>query len=113
MIFYTKLAGVTFSNENGNTENRQSIIRQLYHQGLLDDGTELYLKPEPNNPYDDHAVAVFAKDGRQLGYLPQRISYQVFGDMAKGKKYRAFVSCVTGGEAGNAYGINVRIEYGV
>ena len=29
MIFYTKLAGVTFSNENGNTENRQSIIRQL------------------------------------------------------------------------------------
>ena len=113
MIFYTKLAGVTFSNENGNTENRQFIIRQLYRRGLLDDGTELSLRPEPNNPYDDHAVAVFAKDCRQLGYLPQRISYQVFGDMAKGKKYRAFVSCVTGGEAGNAYGINVRIEYGV
>ena len=113
MIFYTKLAGVTFSNENGNTENRQSIIRQLHRRGLLDDGTELSLRPEPNNPYDDHAVAVFAQDGRQLGYLPQTISYQVFGDMAKGKKYRAFVSCVTGGEAGNAYGINVRIEYGV
>lgn len=113
MTFYTKLAGVTFCNENGNTENRQFIIRQLYRRGLLDDGTELSLGPEPNNPYDDHAVAVFAQDGRQLGYLPQRISYQIFGDMAKGKKYRAFVSCVTGGEAGNAYGINIRIEYGV
>lgn len=113
MTFYTKLTGVTFCNENGNTENRQSIIRQLYRRGLLDDGTELSLRPEPNNPYDDHAVAVFAQDGRQLGYLPQRTSYQVFCDMAKGKKYRAFVSCVTGGEAGNAYGINIRIEYGV
>lgn len=111
MTFYTKLTGVTFCNENGNTENRQSIIRQLYRRGFLDEGTELYLRPEPHNPYDNHAVAVFAQDGRQLGYLPQRISYQVFEDMAKGKKYRAFVGGVTGGEAGNAYGVNVRIEY--
>lgn len=111
MIFYTKLAGVTFNNENDNTENRQAIIRQLSRHGLLDEGTELYLKPEPHNPYDNHAVAVFAPDGRQLGYLPKQQAYQVFENMIRGRTYRAFVSTVTGGEAGNKYGINIKVEY--
>ena len=35
----------------------------------------------------------------------------IFENMKRGVKYRMYVSCVTGGEAGNAYGVNVKIEY--
>lgn len=110
MIFYTKLVGVTFSNENSG-ENRQYIIRSLYRHGELDEGAELTMKMDPENKFDDHAVAVFAPDGRQIGHLPKQQAYQIFENMKRGVKYRMYVSCVTGGEAGNAYGVNVKIEY--
>lgn len=109
MTFYTKLVGVTFQNEESG-ENRQYIIRTLYRHGELEEGTELIMRMDPENKFDDHAVAVFAPDGRQIGHLPKQQAYQIFENMKRGVKYKMYVSCVTGGEAGNAYGVNVKIE---
>lgn len=33
-------------------------------------GERVDLRPEPNNPFDEHAVAVFSLRGIQLGYIP-------------------------------------------
>ncbi len=104
MIFYTKAAGVTF-------EGRQQIIRNLNRQGLLDPGSELILRREPNNPYDRFAVAIIASNGQQIGYLPKDCARQVSMNMANGMRYRAFVGSVTGGDIGNAYGVNIQINY--
>lgn len=104
MQFYTKLAGVTH-------DGRQGIIRNLHRVGELDTGTELVLKREPNNPYDSFAVAVLTKDGQSIGYIPKDTARQISINMNSGMTYRAYVSDVTGGDAGYAYGVNLRIEY--
>lgn len=108
--FHTKVAGVTYSNSGANSESRQRIIRDLLRSGQLDRGQELKLVQEPTNPYDNHAVAVFGPDGRQLGYLAREVARNVFNDMNRGNIYKAFVSDVTGGSVDMVYGINVRVE---
>lgn len=104
MQFYTKLAGVTH-------DGRQTIIRNLYRTGELDTGTELILQREPNNPYDSFAVAVLTPNGQNIGYLPKDTARQVSININSGMTYRAYVSAVTGGDVGYAYGVNLRIEY--
>ena len=108
--FHTKLAGVTYSNSGSNTESRQKIIRDLLRAGMLSTGQELRLVQEPTNPYDNHAVAVFGPDGRQLGYLPKDVARRVFDDMNRGSVYKIYVSDVTGGSVSMAYGVNVKVE---
>lgn len=105
MQFYTKVAGVTH-------DGRQSIIRNLYRAGELDEGTELILQREPNNPYDSFAVAVLTKDRQSIGYIPKENARQMSINMNSGMSYRAYVSAVTGGDVGYAYGVNLRVEYG-
>lgn len=104
MTFHTKLAGVTH-------DGRQGIIRNLHRMGELDTGTELVLQREPSNPYDSFAVAVLTKSGQNIGYLPKDTARQVSININSGMTYRAYVSAVTGGDAGYAYGVNLRIEY--
>ena len=104
MQFHTKLAGVTH-------DGRQGIIRNLHRIGELDTGTELVLKREANNRYDSFAVAVLTKDGQSIGYIPKDTARQISINMNSGMTYHAYVSAVTGGDAGYAYGVNLRIEY--
>lgn len=35
------------------------------------------LKPEPNNPYDSNAIAIFSADGKKLGYVPKDMTKSV------------------------------------
>ena len=35
------------------------------------------LKPEPDNPYDSNAIAIFATDGKQLGHVPKDMTDEV------------------------------------
>ena len=109
MEFYTKIVGVTFNNTGINTENRQRIIAGLVQKGILKENTELALVREPENQYDPNAVAVFAPDGRQLGYLPSNIAQHVSSNIANGIHYNAYVTKVTGGDADSFYGINLKI----
>uniref|UniRef100_A0A831TYN5 DNA-binding protein n=1 Tax=Geobacter metallireducens TaxID=28232 RepID=A0A831TYN5_GEOME len=50
-----------------------------YHEGMrpgvfsmLGKGGELWLRREPDNPYDPSAIAVLTPRGNRLGYLPRR-----------------------------------------
>lgn len=58
------IAGLRYPGPDGT--NRGS-----YCARNLDSGTKLDLLPEPNNPHDDHAVAVMHQ-GHHLGYIPAR-----------------------------------------
>lgn len=113
--FSTTITGVAYRNSGANTENRQAIIRDLSARGELAAGTELDLRREPENRYDSNAVAVFAPDGRQLGYLSRDIARKAAAQMDAGYRYRAFIQAVTGGGIGYNYGIqmNVRVEKAV
>ena len=48
-----RVKGVTFYNEKyGNREYRQTIIDDLYHKKMLENGQLLRLKQEPDNEID-------------------------------------------------------------
>jgi hypothetical protein len=59
--FHTKIAGVSHRNRNGTS--RQKIIARCKV------GEPVLFVPEPSNPYDPNAIALFRQNGEQLGYL--------------------------------------------
>jgi HIRAN domain len=59
------VAGVQF-------EGRDRIVKRS-----LKAGDRVRLRPEPDNPHDDDAVAVTLLDGRRIGYVPRRDSADV------------------------------------
>lgn len=106
--FHTKVVGVTFKNDDGSA--RQRIIRDLSRKGKLNIGQELRLIHEPTNPFDCNCIQVVTLDGRQIGCLSKEMAAKVATDMARGVLYKAYVSSVTGGDIGYAYGINIKVE---
>ncbi len=58
------IAGLRYRGPDGTNRGR-------YCAHKLTLGTQLDLSPEPNNPHDDHAVAVKHR-GHHLGYIPAR-----------------------------------------
>ncbi len=53
-----------------------------YHEGMkpdvfrtLKESEALVLRREPNNPHDPLAIAIFTKEGRQIGYVPRTCNY--------------------------------------
>lgn len=108
--FYTKVAGVSFTNTGANNENRQRIIRDLLSKGLLNVGQELQLVPEPTNVYDRNAIMVLAPDKRQIGYLSKDVASSVAPQLAQGNQYIATVAEVTGGTADFVYGVNIYLK---
>jgi len=85
----TKLVGVTFPNADGSS--RQALIARCRS------GERLTLRHEPNNPADDHAVAVYNPGGEQLGHLRRKLAHEVVARSADGTRWAAYVSEVTGG----------------
>lgn len=62
------VVGANYPNADGG--NRRSEI------AFCDPGEPLELRPEPNNPHDEHAIAVFSARGFQIGYVAsQRAVY--------------------------------------
>ena len=107
-ILDTKVVGVTFANTGSNTENRQAIIQDLNHRGLLNPGQALRLERDPENPYDRNAVSVIGPDGRQIGNLSKENAALLAPMLDGGAKYTVTVSSLTGGN-GYSYGINIRV----
>ncbi|HVH74791.1 MAG TPA: HIRAN domain-containing protein [Stellaceae bacterium] len=70
------LAGLAYPNSDGS-----SRVDALGGVGL---GTALVLVPEDDNPVDPQAIAVYAPDGRQLGYLHRGLAEEVRGWAAEG-----------------------------
>ena len=93
--FYTKVVGVTQGN-------RQTVIAKLRV------GQAVELRPEPTNPVDPHAIAVYVK-GKQIGYVSAELAEENARDGWVGK-CTAVVSDVTGGKRGKeTRGVNLKI----
>lgn len=55
------IVGIDYPNKRGPARRFELEICQP--------GEPVELRPEPNNPHDEHAIAVFSCRGVQLGYL--------------------------------------------
>ena len=106
--FHTKIVGVTFKNEDGS--DRQRIIRDLIRNEELEEGTELYLVPQPRNPYDRNCILVNAENGKTLGSLSKELAATIAPQIQQGYTFKAYASSYTGGDIGYAYGVNIKIE---
>jgi hypothetical protein len=63
---------------------------------------ELVLKPEPDNQFDPHAIAVY-KDTLKVGYVPRKDNKDIYAYVMAGQ-----VKCVV--EAAWPHGCTVRVE---
>ncbi len=55
------IVGANYANKDGG--NRRTEI------AFCDPGEPVELRPEPKNPHDEHAIAVFSARGFQIGYV--------------------------------------------
>lgn len=93
--FYSKIVGVTFGDA-------QSYIK------YLQPGQILRVVREPNNPYDNNAIAIYDWM-RPLGHLSRQIAASIAPEIDAGAIYKVTVSEVTGGGE-YSYGVNIFIE---
>jgi len=98
--FYSKIAGVSYSNRDGGS--RQQII------GRCHVGERLILRAEPDNPVDRNAVCVLRENGEQLGYLGAREAADLQGYLLAGQSIPCCIADVTGGGS-LTRGVNIRI----
>lgn len=68
-----------------NIENRRQ------HINSLENGEEIFLVREPNNPYDSYAIKVINKDGDDLGYVKKEWAAIFSWKMDFGFKYKSQV----------------------
>lgn len=85
------VVGESFENDDGTS--RQEIIAQL------DEGDPIELRPEPKNPYDPNAIAVFSRRG-QIGYIGRNDTDLVHMAMKAGRYRGADVDFIGESEVG-------------
>lgn len=71
-----KIVGANHPNADGG--NRRSEI------AFCDIGEQLELRPEPKNPYDEHAIAAYSARGFQIGYVASERAVLLNGLMRDG-----------------------------
>lgn len=100
--FVTSVKGVSFE-DNG--------VRRQEHVRSLVEGQELYVKRDEQNPFDLHALLIFADKEctKRLGHVPRELSSAIAVFQAQGWTYRWFVKKRTGGPAPRLYGCNIRV----
>jgi len=101
--FYTKVAGVTFLNPDG--KSRQKIIKKCRL------GEELRLIPEPTNPHDPNAVAIYRQNNSQIGYLSADLASEIKRKLDSDWCITSFVTRLTGGGR-RSRGVNIAIILG-
>jgi hypothetical protein len=57
-------------------------------------GDRLQLRREPANPHDRHAVSVYSRSGRKLGYMPRYLNEIPAAQMDSGRNIFAVLSHV-------------------
>ena len=104
----TKVAGVTFDNDNGTS--RQETIRKFCHSGDW-----LDVRPEPQNPHSRNAPGLWVRGGlifrawHKVGYVPQEDADQLRVRLDQGCRLTSRISEVVGGEDGLSYGLRIEI----
>lgn len=72
--------------------NEQADISSWYYhdQPTLEEGDELDVRREPNNEYDDMAVALY-KGNKKVGYVPRELTEKVNSSIESGSYIDAIV----------------------
>lgn len=96
------IVGIDFPNNDRARSNRRSELL------LLSPGATLALVPEPRNPVDPRAVAVFSPSGLQVGYLSAERAPWIGARIRAGDE----VVAIYQGLAGGAGYLRVRIGGG-
>ena len=107
--FYSRVAGVSYSNKDGTS--RQDYVKKYCKPGLY-----LVLRPEPDNPEDPEATAVFVRTDKgdlQIGYITSDANRTVSSDLADGETVSAKITEITGGSLQKpTRGVNIEIAIG-
>jgi tetratricopeptide (TPR) repeat protein len=99
--FHTKVAGVTFSNNNNNV-SRQQIIRKCSV------GERLMLVPDLDNKHDKNAVKVCRANNEQIGYLKAELAPDISSLLVDYKsRVDAWITSINGQKI---LGVNLRIQ---
>lgn len=85
---FTKVAGVTFLNDNGT--DRQHILSKCKA------GEQLTLKHDPLNEHSECAIEVRRTTGQQLGFLPEWLAQEIRTIVENGYRILAVVKEITG-----------------
>ena len=67
-------------------------------------GDRIELRREPDNPHDKNAIAVFNKDGEQLGYINRETAEEFAQYMDDGERITADLDQIIGGGFMRPYG---------
>ena len=94
--YCTKVSGVTYGE-------RQSYI------AILRAGEQLSMRREPQNQFDQNAIALYDSRNHHLGYVPKEMASNLAPMMDAGERLEAFVMSVSGGN-GFSYGLNIKIS---
>ena len=102
----TRVVGVTFKSEEYGV-NRQSVIKKL-------SGREnIFIRREPDNKHDPHAVAVLLRRKKRpfkLGYLKSEIAF-LMSDLWEDYKFKARIHEIRSGDEDldKPYGLSIRV----
>lgn len=91
------IVGIDFPNKSGPARR--------FGIELLERGDPVELVPEPKNPYDENAVAVFSVEGVQLGYLPAMRAPYVGQQIRRGE-----VKAIFQGAGGRGYFVRIAFD---
>jgi len=81
--FHSKIAGSTFAKS-------QEILR------IMKDQDKVYCKREPDNKFDENAIALFNEKKEKLGYIPSTTAKDLATQMDNGYTVEIIVSEITG-----------------
>jgi len=99
--FYSRVAGITHENDDGSS--RQDIIR------TCSIGDQLFMQPSPFGKFKN-ATKLFTKDGKQIGWLTERVAGEFF-NLLNDNKYKFYIEIteITGGYSDKPnLGCNIR-----
>lgn len=92
------VVGVGFPNKKKGPGRRFEIA-------MCDPGDPIELRPEPNNPADERAIAVYSERGIQIGYLRAEHAYRMSKILERGHTIIAVFQEAT------QYGAAIRIAF--
>lgn len=99
--FYTKVVGVSFTNDNGT--DRQKILKTCRV------GQKLKLIPAPTKEHPN-SVKVCLENGKQIGHLNDRLGGEISRLISSGGKAEAVITDLTGGTRGKeTRGCNIQV----
>jgi len=109
--FFSKVAGVTFKNDDGS--DRQRLIVAHCKPGLA-----LILRREPKNPYSENAIGVWVEVRHlltanafvQIGYITSRAADELAPVMDAGGKVAAKITNLTGSRQHESVGVNIEVS---